>query len=249
MTKFSFTSIATSYNRINTMLSLGLHRRWKKKLVKQIQKLGRPQRLIVDIATGTGDICFLLHKAYKKKLFDPTIIGIDPCYPMLKIAQQKATTNQNTEIQWIFGDTEALPLQEGTVDTIVCSLAIRNFSHRQTAFQEWFRVLAPTGHLAILEIFPIPNSLITWPLRVYWRYLVPYLGKLAGFPSAYQYLSDSANNFVGQQQLAKEISEIGFQNVYRRSMVPGGLVSMLIFRKRPQTNTPPIESIDFIHDP
>jgi len=218
-----FNDIASQYDLLNDLLSLGLHRAWKRSLVEEILNSRPNPDKVLDIATGTGDLAAL----FAEKTSPASVWGLDPSLAMMETGKNKYPFLQN----WIEGSAEALPFGSDELTVITCAFGVRNFQDRLKSFSEIARVLKPGGFLGIIEIHPISKKLVYFPLRLFWNYLVPALGGFFQRKGAYQYLRDTGAGFISCEDMIKELSQ-DFELRVRRTLIPGGLVSFLIFEKR-----------------
>lgn len=223
MKTLPFHRIAPSYDRINTVMSLGLHHEWKEELVNGLM-LQQPSRnaQVLDVAAGTGDVTRLFSaKKFRR------VIGMDPCSEMLAIAKRTA----DPSIHWVQASAEAIPLPEDSVDIISCAFGVRNFSDRLQSFKEWHRLLRPGGVVGILEIHPLPDLLALRPLEWYWRHVLPLLGRQIGDEAAYEYLRDSVQAFLSPEGLESELKQSGFHRLSYSSLFACGMVSFALFQR------------------
>lgn len=199
--KSMFNNISGSYDILNDLLSLGVHRFWKKKLVVQMLK-GSPKK-ILDCATGTGDI------AINMKNTNPEIqiTGIDFSPGMLKIAQSKTTA-----IIWEVQDLMALNFSDKQFDASSISYGIRNVEDYKIALSEMARV--STEKICILEFGQPQNFIFRAIYFGIMKYFMPVLGRLFNKQEAYQYLIDSSMNFPCADDFCGVIKEAtGFDDV------------------------------------
>lgn len=147
-----FNSIAGKYDLLNHLLSLGIDKGWRRKLVRGLKS--SPAKVILDLACGTGDLTIALYKN------GFTVTGADLSVNMLQIARQKSEKLEKMEQpipDYIECSAENLPFEDSSFDAVTISFGIRNFQNRDIALQEIFRVLKPDGRLAILE-FATPKN-------------------------------------------------------------------------------------------
>ena len=213
-----FDSIAPVYDRLNHLLSFGIDRSWRRKMVRQVTSSGA--RKVLDVACGTGDVSIAL----SKKGLDVT--GVDISRNMLAIAKVKAP-----DITFTYGDASALPFDEGSFDSVTIAFGIRNFDKRPDCIRDILRVLKPGGLLCIVE-FSIPRNklwrgLYTW----YFKHILPAIGRLVSRQEyAYTYLPESSFNFPAPELFCKELEDGGFKNITARSMT-GGVAYLYTGRK------------------
>jgi demethylmenaquinone methyltransferase/2-methoxy-6-polyprenyl-1,4-benzoquinol methylase len=194
-----FGAVAQRYDLINDLMSFGLHRLWKRRMVKT----AAPARgdIVIDLAGGTGDV------AQGMAGPDRQVLVCDPSLAMMEVGRQRGLEH----VSWIAGEAEALPFAAGSVDCITIAFGIRNVTHFDLALSEILRALRPGGRLLCLEFFE--------PQRWLKPFLViPRLGAwLARNPEAYQYLIESIRRFPNQEQLKQLFEKIGFSNVCYRN--------------------------------
>jgi len=218
-----FHDIASQYDLLNDLLSFGLHRHWKKRLARDLLRIQPQPTKILDIATGTGDMAAL----FSAKIPVESITPLDPCGPMMEKGKIKYPFLK----QWTTGTAENLPFPNRSFSLVTCTFGIRNFQNRPRAFQEIARVLAPGGHFGVLEIHPIPDTPLYFPVRTFWQLVVPSLGALFRKKEAYQYLRDTGASFISAEDMVKELSQ-DFILKSSKALIGGGLVSFLIFERK-----------------
>ena len=204
-----FEAVARRYDLMNDLMSLGIHRLWKRTLVRMAAP--RAGQRIVDLAGGTGDVAALMAAP------DRLVTVCDPSLPMMQAGQGRG----HAHVQWLAGTAEALPLADGSVDTLTIAFGIRNVTRIEAALAEVRRVLAPGGRFLCLE-FSTP-----WlPVRPFYNLfsfaVIPRLGALvAQSPEAYHYLVESIRRFPDQRAFAAMIEAAGFENVRYRNLSTG----------------------------
>lgn len=207
-----FGSIAANYDKTNAILSFRLHRRWNQALIKNTI-VNKNSTSVADLCCGTGEIAFTWlksanqpHQAYL----------IDFCPEMLACAQNKAqkiSWNQSHNIAYVQADVQALPLKNDSVDCATMAYGIRNVKDPQQCFAEVRRILKPGGLLGILELTEPSNRFLRLGHKLYLKYLLPTIGKLATSNGpAYQYLSSSIGEFTKPQELKAQLIKCGFSN-------------------------------------
>ena len=200
-----FNNIAFRYDFLNSLLSLGIHKGWRKKAVG-VFKNKNPQ-FILDVATGTGDFAIECLKANPKK-----ISGIDISEGMLEIGKQKIKKlNLESKIELLSGDAEHLPFSDNYFDAITVGFGVRNFENLEAGLKEMLRVLKPTGDLVIIE-FSKPKGLFSYFYKFYFKYLTPAIGKLFSKDHrAYSYLPESVEVFPYGQALCTILIKCGYK--------------------------------------
>lgn len=221
--KSMFGRIAHRYDAANFILSGGVDRWWRWRLVASVRR--HPPRHLLDLATGSGDVAFALSRA-----LDPatTIIGMDFCPPMLAQAEAKrlaAGAGQYPNVAFRQGDGLNLPLPDASQDAITIAFGLRNLADRPRGLREMLRVLRPGGRLLVLE-FSQPHR---WFRPVYFFYLRRILPRIAGVVTgdraAYDYLNATIGEFPDRAALAREISAAGFSAV-RATALTLGIVAL-----------------------
>lgn len=209
-----FNSIASHYDFLNHFLSLGIDKRWRKKVIKilinyKLQTTNYELRTILDLATGTADLAISALALKPDK-----ITGIDISEEMLKIGQQKIDAKRlNENIQLIKGDGEHLPFPDNTFNAATIGFGIRNYENPLNGLKEIYRVLDNKGILAVLE-FSKPK---TFPVKqiynFYFRVLLPLFGRLISkSKTAYTYLPESVSSFPDGNDFLQLMTTAGFTN-------------------------------------
>lgn len=219
MSEAHFERIAPIYNVMNDIISLGMHRWWKKAMVKDLLKRYPGQGQCLDVSTGTGDIALLIAKG------NSNVVGLDPSKEMITVAQ-----GRSKEIKWIHAPAENIPLDGSSVGLVSCGFGVRNFDDRPKAFAQWNRIMLSGAVGSILEIHPMPKNM-PWPMRFWWKNVMPLLGKLFFNKEAYEYLLSSSTGFVTPPELGKELEGAGFKIVESKSQFLGGMVNRITFKK------------------
>ena len=200
-----FNRVATRYDLMNDLMSMGIHRVWKWRFCREINRT--QAKCLVDLAGGTGDIARSMIKAKPDQKRE--VIIIDPSVAMMQVAQQRL----GNQCKYIAAPAEQIPLPDNSVDVLTISFGIRNTTDILIALQEITRVLRPGGHFYCLE-FSTPQPWLR-PIYDTWsRLVIPRLGALvAGHPDAYQYLIESIRKFPAQHEMADLIESGGLVDV------------------------------------
>ncbi|NND63064.1 MAG: bifunctional demethylmenaquinone methyltransferase/2-methoxy-6-polyprenyl-1,4-benzoquinol methylase UbiE [Flavobacteriaceae bacterium] len=212
-----FDSISGNYDGLNRVISLGTDVKWRKKVIKMV--LEKDPTSILDIATGTGDLAI----QFAKKSNDASIVGLDISEGMLSVARKKILdTSLQSKIDFIKGDSEAMPFEENSFDAITVSFGIRNFETLEKGLGEILRVLKPGGIFVILET-SVPTK-FPWKqgYKVYAKGVLPFIGKVFSKDKvAYKYLSESASVFPFGETLNNILRKIGFIEVENKPQTFG----------------------------
>lgn len=201
-----FNSISGKYDFLNHFLSLGIDILWRKRAVRLLKKY--QPKLILDIATGTGDFAIEALSLNPEK-----IIGVDISEGMLSIGREKLIKKNLTDkIELLSGDSEVLPFEDNFFDAVIVSFGVRNFENLEKGLSDMLRVLKPGGKVLILEfskpkLFPFKQI-----YRFYFQWILPKIGKLiSNNHAAYTYLPDSVEAFPDGDDFLNILYKIGFQ--------------------------------------
>ena len=211
-----FDTISTDYDGLNRVISFGIDVKWRKKVVALVN--AQKPDLVLDIATGTGDLAINLAKTGATK-----IIGLDISEGMLAVGRKKIAREHLSErIDMIQGDSEALPFEDHCFDAITVAFGVRNFENLELGLSEILRVLKPGGLFVILET-SVPTK---FPFKegysAYTKYLLPLIGKIfSKDQDAYSYLSESAAAFPHGEKFNNILREIGFTNIDNKPQTLG----------------------------
>ena len=209
-----FSRVYKKYDLMNDIMSLGIHRIWKNKLIDWMN----PQldENLIDVASGTGDIAKLFSK---KNNNSANISCVEPNDEMLKIG--KANLENFKNIKWYKATGEKLPFKNNTYNFYTISYGIRNVSDINLSLKEAFRVLKPGGRFMCLEFSKIDNEIINLFYKQYSK-AIPFIGKyIVGSSEPYDYLVKSINEFYTQNELVDLIKKNGFSNVEYRNLSNG----------------------------
>ncbi|MCM2344417.1 MAG: bifunctional demethylmenaquinone methyltransferase/2-methoxy-6-polyprenyl-1,4-benzoquinol methylase UbiE [Alphaproteobacteria bacterium] len=205
-----FDSVANSYDIMNDVMSGGVHRLWKDRLIRMIRPRGGMHYL--DVAGGTGDIAFRIRKAAGSSAHI-TICDINP--EMLRVGRDRAANKGwLDDFEWVTGDAEKLPVPDNSVDVYTIAFGLRNVTRIDNALADAYRVLKPGGRFFCLEFSRVEDPSLR---RVYDHYsdlLIPRMGQLiAKDRDSYQYLIESIRKFPHQRELARRMGHAGFSGV------------------------------------
>ena len=211
-----FSYIARRYDCTNHLVSLGLDQGWRRSLADAVKET--QPGVIVDLATGSGDVIFELWKVMKN--FSVQFTGVDFCRPMLDQAEKKCQhLKANKDITFIKGDCLALPFADESVDCVTIAFGLRNLEARDRGLHEMHRILRkPNGRLFIME-FTQPHYLMRPFYIFYLKHFIPLLaGLITQHASAYRYLASSITAFPDKEALKAEVKAVGFREVHYRSL-------------------------------
>jgi demethylmenaquinone methyltransferase/2-methoxy-6-polyprenyl-1,4-benzoquinol methylase len=198
-------------------MSLGIDIIWRKKAIGELKK-DKP-KLILDVATGTGDFAFEALKALKPE----KIIGVDISRGMLDIAEQKIQKrNLGDKFEVKLGDSEKLPFEADEFDAVTVAYGVRNFENLETGLADIQRVLKPGGKAVVLEfskprVFPVKQL-----YNFYFNYITPGIGKIFSKDArAYSYLPESVAAFPDGKSFVALMDKVGFKNTKHRPLMFG----------------------------
>ena len=213
-----FDDVYDRYDLMNDLMSLGIHRLWKKNLLNMMNPTSNSK--LVDVACGTGDIAKLFLNNFSK---ENSVTCVDPNKNMIKKGKQKLKNFKN--IDWIIASAEKLPLKNNSYDFYTISFGLRNTKNLTKALKEAYRILKPGGRFFCLEFSKIQNQNLDFLYKKYSK-LIPSLGKIIlGKKEPYEYLIKSIESFVSQDELINLMIKNGFKKCEYRNL-SGGIVSI-----------------------
>ncbi len=212
-----FSSVASKYDVMNDVMSVGIHRLWKDAMMDWLAP--RDGQHLLDVAGGTGDIAF----RFLGRAPGARATVLDMTEPMLVEGRKRAEAEQMADkLDWIVGDAMALPFDDNTFDRYTISFGIRNVTRIPDALAEAYRVLKPGGRLMVLEFSQLPNAGLQKLYDLYSFNVIPRMGQaIAGDRDSYQYLVESIRKFPDQDRFATMIRDAGFENVKYRNLSLG----------------------------
>ena len=209
-----FSKVYKKYDLMNDIMSLGVHRIWKNKLIDWINP--QQHESLIDVASGTGDIAKLFLNKTKNR---SEVCCIDENNNMLKISKKKL--NHKNNIKWFCSNAEKLPFEDNKFDYYTISFGIRNIVNIDNAFSEAFRVLKPGGRFLCLEFSKVENEVLNKFYKIYSK-SIPKIGKfIVGKSDPYDYLINSIEEFYSQKELLQLIEKQKFSNVTFQNLSAG----------------------------
>ena len=206
-----FSSIADRYDRMNRVMSLALDRRWRRKVIADLDL--PPRANVLDLACGTGDFT----AALLQRLPDASVTCVDLTPEMLALARQKLAGASG--VTFCTGDAQDLAaFTDATFDLVVCAFGFRNFPDKEKALAACHRVLKPAGRLVVLELFR-PTSRLVGALVNIWLSLVAFLFASRA-RKAYAYLRRSVSETVSADAFVSLAARVGFRCDRRRTFFP-----------------------------
>lgn len=201
-----FDNIASTYDFLNHLLSMGIDKLWRKRAIRLLQR--QAPSSVLDVATGTGDLAIEIWK----KLEPGKVVGVDLSENMLDLARRKAEDNRHP-IQFIKGDCEELPFEDNTFDAVTVAFGVRNFENLDRGLSEIQRVLTKDGTLVVLEFSQPKTFPVKQIFRFYFHVVLPFIGKLFSKDDrAYSYLPASVKEFPEGVNFLEKLNDAGFQN-------------------------------------
>lgn len=231
-----FNEISINYDKLNDIMSFGLHRRIKKDVIKKAggQEDKRAsfnsrsgilarQHEILDLCTGTGDLVGILKEKHPKA----KIIGVDFSPQMLDIARKK-----HPDINFIEADCTHLPLEDESFDLCTISFGLRNIEDMELALKEIYRVLKKGGIFINLDLGK-PNKFFNFFLKPYMYLWVAFLGKIFhGNETPYKYLAASNESFPSPKELIEIYKKIGFADIKKKNYLFGQITSQISQKRK-----------------
>lgn len=216
-----FSSVASRYDVMNDLMSMGIHRIWKDALIDWLAP--RPAMQLLDVAGGTGDIAFRFLDRLGARATSAHATVCDINEEMLTVGRQRCNQRQLGErMTFTCGDAEKLPFPDASFDAYTIAFGIRNVTHINEALKEARRVLRPRGHFLCLEFSKVDNPLLG-QLYDFWSFnVIPAIGQaVTQDRAAYEYLVESIRRFPTRQDFATMIDAAGFRQTKWRELTAG----------------------------
>ena len=211
-----FSDVASRYDLMNDLMSLGIHRLWKRAMLDWLRP--GPRMRLLDVGGGTGDIA----AGFRARGGGAAVV-LDINRAMLASGRDRAIDrNRVEEIDWVCGDAEALPFPDRSVDAYTIAFCLRNVTHIDAALAEARRVLRPGGRFLCLEFSQVTAPALAHLYDVYSFNVLPWLGeKVAGNREAYQYLVESIRRFPPKRDLIARMNRVGLERTSYRDLSAG----------------------------
>jgi demethylmenaquinone methyltransferase/2-methoxy-6-polyprenyl-1,4-benzoquinol methylase len=210
-----FDRIARVYDLMNSVMTAGLHHRWRERAA-DLAGLG-PGARALDVACGTGDLALELSRRVGPS---GQVVGADFSEAMLERARAKSP-----DVTWESANALELPYPDAGFDAATVGFGARNFSDLDRGLAEMARVVRPGGRVVVLEITTPQRPPLSTFFSIWFDRVVPALGRIAGDPEAYSYLPSSVKRFPGPEELAARMSAVGLGDV-RWILTAGGIIAL-----------------------
>ena len=215
-----FDRISGVYDRMNSVMTAGMHHRWRTRAA-DLAEVG-PGDSVLDVATGTGDLAIELSRRVGAT---GVVIGSDFSEQMLDVARVK-----DARLTWEWANALELPYEDDRFDAVTVGFGARNFSDLDRGLAEMVRVARPGGRVVVLEITTPAKPPLSTFYRAWFDRVVPMIGRVAGDADAYTYLPNSVKRFPGPHELAQRLSAAGLKDV-RYLLTAGGIIAIHSGRK------------------
>jgi demethylmenaquinone methyltransferase / 2-methoxy-6-polyprenyl-1,4-benzoquinol methylase len=212
-----FDRIARVYDRMNSVMTVGMHHRWRERAV-DLAAVGPGDRAL-DVATGTGDLAIALRSR------GADVVGLDFAEQMLDLARVKAP-----DVRFEAGNALELPYGDGEFEAVTVGFGARNFADLGRGLGEMARVTRSGGRVVVLEITTPQKPPLSWFFSLWFDRVVPALGRVAGDPDAYSYLPSSVRRFPDPPGLAAQLAAAGLVDV-RWLVTAGGIIALHVGAK------------------
>ena len=203
-----FDKISGTYDFLNHFMSLGIDILWRKRAIAELKSI-KP-RLMLDVATGTGDFAF-----EAIKILNPEkVIGVDISEGMLEVARKKINDrNLHPVFSVQMGDSEGLHFDDNHFDAVTVAFGVRNYENLEKGIKDMYRVLKPGGKIVILEFSKPRKFPVKQAYNFYFNYVTPFFGKaFSKDASAYTYLPESVAAFPDGDTFNAMLTKVGFKS-------------------------------------
>ena len=213
-----FQDVFDNYDLMNDLMSLGVHRIWKKNFINWLNP--QENTTLIDVASGTGDIAKLYLNKTNHKGF---VYCVDENKGMLELNKKKL--EKNSRVKWFCNNAEKLPFKKNFFDYYTISFGIRNINNINNALEEAYRVLKPGGRFLCLEFSKVENKILNRFYKTYSK-SIPKIGKfIVGKSEPYKYLIDSIEKFYSQEEFFAQIKKQNFASISYKNL-SGGIVAI-----------------------
>ena len=220
-----FDRVAGRYDTLNSVMTAGLHHRWRERAAERAEL--EPGDAALDVCCGTGDLALALAGRVGP---GGSVVGCDFSEPMLDLAREKAQERGEGDVRFEWADALELPYDEGRFDAVTVGFGVRNLADLDRGLREMARVLKPGGRLVILEITQPTRPPLSTFFSVWFDRLVSLVGRFAGDSAAYSYLPESVKRFPPPAGLAAIMDAAGLERI-RWTILAGGIIAIHSGRK------------------
>ncbi len=215
-----FDRVASRYDAINSLMTAGLHHRWRERAAERAEL--SPGDAALDVCCGTGDLALELAARVAP---GGNVVGCDFSEPMLDLAREKAAARSVEGVRFEWADALELPYDGERFDAVSVGFGVRNLADLDRGLREMARVLKPGGRLVILEITQPRRPPLSTFFSLWFDRIVPRLGALSDDSEAYSYLPESVRSFPGPQRLAERMDGAGLERI-RWTVLAGGIIAI-----------------------
>jgi demethylmenaquinone methyltransferase / 2-methoxy-6-polyprenyl-1,4-benzoquinol methylase len=215
-----FDRVAGRYDALNSLMTAGLHHRWRERAAGQTGLQAGSSAL--DICCGTGDLALELARHVSP---GGHVVGCDFSEPMLDLAREKAAGRSVEGVRFEWADALELPYDGERFDAVTVGFGVRNLADLDRGLREMARVLKPGGRAVILEITQPTRPPLSLFYSLWFDRIVPLLGALSSNPEAYSYLPESVRSFPSPRGLAEKMDAAGFEGI-RYTVLAGGIIAI-----------------------
>jgi demethylmenaquinone methyltransferase / 2-methoxy-6-polyprenyl-1,4-benzoquinol methylase len=215
-----FDRVAGRYDALNSVMTAGLHHRWRQRAAERAEL--SPGDSALDVCCGTGDLALQLSSYVSP---DGHVVGCDFSEPMLDLAREKAAERGAAGVRFEWADALQLPYDGERFDAVTVGFGVRNLADLDRGLSEMARVLRPGGRAVILEITQPTRPPLSTFYSLWFDRVVPLLGSLSSEPEAYSYLPESVRSFPSPRDLAEKMDRAGFDRV-RYTVLAGGIIAI-----------------------
>ena len=215
-----FDRVAGRYDALNSVMTAGLHHRWRERAAARAELW--PGDSALDVCCGTGDLALELSRRVSP---GGNVVGCDFSEPMLDLAREKAAARGAAGVRFEWADALQLPYDAGRFDAVTVGFGVRNLADLDRGLSEMARVLKPGGRAVILEITQPTRPPLSLFYSLWFDRIVPLLGSFSSDPEAYSYLPESVRSFPSPHGLAEKMDRAGFERI-RYTVLAGGIIAI-----------------------
>lgn len=215
-----FDRVAGRYDALNSVMTAGLHHRWRERAADRAELA--PGDSALDVCCGTGDLALELAGRVAP---GGHVVGCDFSEPMLDLAREKAGQRNAAGVRFEWADALSLPYDAGRFDAVTVGFGVRNLANLERGLGEMARVLRPGGRLVVLEITQPSRPPLSTFYSLWFDRIVPLLGSFSDDAEAYSYLPESVRNFPSPERLAELMDGAGLERI-RWTVLAGGIIAI-----------------------